>query len=226
MKVPAEPALTIEKLQRIGGTGPFTKEELTGTAGEVVEYQIIVKNTGNVPLTLSTPTDPGCTGLAGGASELAPGDSTTFTCSFTLTGEAHTNVASIVGTPPPGVGPPVPGESNKVVVKVAPAPGVVPGPGPAGGVEGEKAKCAAFAGTFVLKGVGGPKRHKFTVEVKSAGLKQVTFFLDTRKIKTFAPSGVLTPQVLQGENLPRQARQGATPRVGRGRARRYSRAPR
>ena len=111
-------------------------------------------------------------------------------------------MASIVGTPPPGVGPPVPGESNKVVVKVAPAPGVVPGPGPAGGVEAEKAKCAAFAGTFVLKGVGGPKRHKFTVEVKSAGLKQVTFFLDTRKIKTFAPSGSSHPKFFKVKIYP------------------------
>ena len=49
-------------------------------------------------------------------------------------------------------------------------------------------------GTLVLKGVGGPKRHKFTVEVKSAGLKQVTFFLDGRKIKTFKASKSSRPK--------------------------------
>jgi uncharacterized repeat protein (TIGR01451 family) len=176
------PGITIEKLQRIGGTGPFTKEELTGKPGQVVEYQIIVKNTGNVPLTLSTPTDPGCTGLAGGASELAPGASTTFTCSFTLTAEGHTNVATIVGTPPPGQGAPVGQESNKVVVKVAPAGGVIS--------EKEQAKCAAFAGAFVLKGAAGPKHNKFTVTVTAKGIKTITFYLDGRKVKTLkAPHG-------------------------------------
>jgi hypothetical protein len=95
-------------------------------------------------------------------------------------------VASIVGTPPSGKRAPVPVESNAVVVKVAPAaaPAPGPGPGPTGGVEGEKAKCAAFAGTVVLKGAAGPKRHKFTVKVSARGIKTITFYLDGRKVKT------------------------------------------
>jgi hypothetical protein len=90
------------------------------------------------------------------------------------------NVAAIEGTPPAGQGPPVREESNMVVVKaVEPAAGVTP--------KGEQvaAKCAVKPGTLVLKGVGGPKRHPFTVEVKAAGLKEVTFFVGGRKIKTF-----------------------------------------
>ena len=64
--LPVEPGFTIEKLQRIGGEGSFTKEELTGEVGDVVEYQIIVKNTGNVPLEFSHFSDPNCEGISGG----------------------------------------------------------------------------------------------------------------------------------------------------------------
>ena len=120
------------------------------------------------------------------------------------------NVAAVEGTPPPGQGAPVRVESNMVVVRAVE---------PKGQVIGEKvgppAVCAVKPGTLVLKGVGGPKRHKFTVEVRSAGLKQVTFFLDGRKIKTFSASKSLRAEVLQGQNRPRQARQGAPPRFGR-----------
>ena len=64
--LPVEPGFTIEKLQRIEGEGPFTKNELTGEIGQVVEYQIVVTNTGNTPLEFTNFSDPHCEGIAGG----------------------------------------------------------------------------------------------------------------------------------------------------------------
>jgi hypothetical protein len=123
-------------------------------------------------------TDPGCVGIAGGASELAPGESTKFTCMHTITSTTpYMNVASIEGTPPPGQGGPIGRESNQVLVNaIEPKNGGLP------------AKCAALAGKFVLKGATGPKRHKFTVKISSKGIKSVTFYLDGRKIKTLPAS--------------------------------------
>ena len=36
-----------------GASGEFTASPLTGKVGQTVDYEIVVKNTGNVPLTLS-----------------------------------------------------------------------------------------------------------------------------------------------------------------------------
>jgi len=184
VNVPPEPKLAIEKKQMLPGELAFTTSELTGQVGQVVSYEIIVTNVGNVPLSLSNFTDTQCVGIAGGAPSLAPGDFTIFTCTHMITSTTpYVNVAAVEGTPPPGQGAPVRVESNQVVVRAVE---------PKGEVAPEKAKvpavCAVKPGTLVLKGVGGPKRNKFTVEVKSAGLKQVTFFRDGRKIKTFTAS--------------------------------------
>ena len=49
--VPPEPAFTIEKLQKLAGSaGGFTTTPVTGVVGAKVEYEIVVKNTGNEPL--------------------------------------------------------------------------------------------------------------------------------------------------------------------------------
>ncbi len=110
--IPPTPEFTIEKLQRIDETGSFTKNELTGAIGQVVNYQIIVRNTGTVTIQLSNFKDEHCEGIAGGASELAPGHSTTFTCHHTLTTVGvWTNVATVEGGG-------MKKESNEVVVKV------------------------------------------------------------------------------------------------------------
>src|SRR5437870_3754675 len=64
-----EPSFTIEKLQRIAGSGgSFTQATLTGVTGETVEYEIVVKNTGVPTLTLSNFTDQHCDAgtIAGG----------------------------------------------------------------------------------------------------------------------------------------------------------------
>jgi len=204
VKVPPEPRLTIEKKQMLPGEAGFTTNELTGTVGQVVSYEIIVTNTGNVPLSLSNFTDTQCAGISGGAAELAPGDFTIFTCMHMITSTApYVNVAAVEGTPPPGQGAPVRVESNQVVVKaIEPAGQIVP--------KGEVAPavCAVKPGTLVLKGVGGPKRHKFTVEVRAGDLKQVTFFLDGRKIKTFTASTSARAKFFKVKINPAKLRKG------------------
>jgi hypothetical protein len=126
---PPKPELSVEKLQKI--TGAFTKEALTGKVGQTVEYEIIVTDTGNTPLTLSGFTDANCDTITGGPSkELLPTESTTYLCHHVLTSAdqtagSHTNEASVTGTPPEGA--PIPKTSNKVVVtlQAAAAPPVV-----------------------------------------------------------------------------------------------------
>ncbi len=88
VEVPAEPGFSIEKLQEIAGSGEgFTTEPLTGHIGQTVDYEIDVKNTGNVPLTFSAFEDEKCEGISGGpgASPVEPGGSTTYTCEHVLT---------------------------------------------------------------------------------------------------------------------------------------------
>ena len=129
------PSFSIEKLQKIAGaSGEFTASPLTGKVGQTVDYEIVVKNTGNVPLTLSNFSDPNCEAgtLAGGPGEaaLAPGPaptlgaSSTYTCSRALAAPgSYSNVASDTATPPPGDGSPITSTSNTVVVNVPLEPG-------------------------------------------------------------------------------------------------------
>jgi uncharacterized repeat protein (TIGR01451 family) len=126
VNVPSEPAFTIEKLQEIAGSGGgFTASSLTGKVGQTVDYEIVVKNTGNAPLTFSSFTDAQCdagTIIGGpGTAQLAPGVSTTYLCDHVLTAAAqsagsYTNEATDTGTPT--VGTPITHTSNKVLVNV------------------------------------------------------------------------------------------------------------
>ncbi|MHB8235697.1 MAG: DUF7507 domain-containing protein [Solirubrobacteraceae bacterium] len=134
-KCPPAPAMTIEKLQRIAETATYTASPLTGEVGQTVEYEMIVKNTGNTPLTLGALSDPHCDPgtIAGGpgANPLALGASTTFTCTHLLNTNdqaagSYTNTASDTATPV-GEGSPVTSESNTVVVEV-PGGQVLPEP--------------------------------------------------------------------------------------------------
>jgi uncharacterized repeat protein (TIGR01451 family) len=127
--VAAEPGFSIEKLQEIAGSGKgFTTEELKGERTQTIDYEIVVKNTGNVPLTFSGGfADANCENVGGGpgASPVEPGSSTTYTCEHTLV-EAdelagfYSNNATDEGTPPVGEGSPVSHTSNTVVVEVTP----------------------------------------------------------------------------------------------------------
>jgi hypothetical protein len=132
------PSFSIEKLQRIGGeSGSFTTSPLTGEVGQTVEYEIIVQNTGNVPLKFNNFYDPHCdpATVAGGPGEaaLAPGlttstgASSTYTCDHVLTRAdqstgSYRNYASDVATPPPNAGVPIPKSSNTVVVNLLVTP--------------------------------------------------------------------------------------------------------
>jgi hypothetical protein len=125
---PPEPAMTIEKLQRIGSTTTYGSATLKGEVGQTVEYEIVVKNTGNIPLTMGPLGDAHCdsgTIVGGPSGPLAIGASATFTCTHVLnaadqTAGSYTNTAGETATPV-GEGPPVSGETNTVVVEVPPA---------------------------------------------------------------------------------------------------------
>lgn len=169
------PAFTIEKSQEIAGSkAGFTTAPLSGAIGETVDYRIVVKNTGNVALKLSSFTDAQCDPLtlAGGPGEgsVAAGSSTTYTCSHMLASTGrYVNQATVTGTAQ-GASP-LTETSNPVEVTVA-AQQVAP--------------CKASQPPF--RGPTGPKLRPFTVQVSSQGIQQITFYLDGRKLKTFKQS--------------------------------------
>jgi hypothetical protein len=199
-----EPAFTIEKLQEIQGrsTG-FTKAPLTGAIGETVAYEIVVRNTGDLPETLSEfrdeKCDPGTLHGGPGSSPLEPEESTIYTCDHLLNALGdYVNEAAVTGTSIEGT--PVMHSSNQVVVEVSPtlehagvpggpsgpsalAPTAASAPKPRGHV-GER----CIASRPVLRGASGPKQGVFTVEVGSTGIKQITFYLDGRKLSTLRRS--------------------------------------
>jgi hypothetical protein len=122
-----QPAMTVVKLERDGLSGSFTAGPIPADAGDTIEYEIRVTNTGNTPLTLSL-SDPRCdpgtirgplavsSGLSGDV--LSPGGVAQYTCSHVLgTGDPSpfTNTATVTGQPP--VGPPVAGTSSVSVTK-------------------------------------------------------------------------------------------------------------
>jgi hypothetical protein len=127
----AVPAFSIEKLQKIAGaTGSYTTSTLSGQLGQTVDYEIVVRNTGNVALTLGSFSDERCDagtvlgGPVGGI--LAAGASTNYTCSHLLdvadqAAGSYSNAVTLTGTPPEGDGAPIAQGSNTVVVEVAPA---------------------------------------------------------------------------------------------------------
>ena len=118
--VPAEPSFTIEKLQEIEGSNAgFTKSKLTGAIGQTVDYEIIVKNTGNVALKFGKLVDSNCTSIApSGEETVAAGGEETYTCHHELTAVGvYSNEATIEGNEGTGSG-----TSNKVEVDVPAEP--------------------------------------------------------------------------------------------------------
>jgi len=125
--VPIEPNFSMEKLQRVNGEGGFTTEPLQAGVGATVEYEIVVTNTGNQPLTFSEFSDPKCDPgtIAGGpgVATLEPGEKSIYTCDHVMVVKdtrkgPYTNTASALGTPPPEHGKPVRRESNTVEVLI------------------------------------------------------------------------------------------------------------
>ncbi len=176
--VPAEPDFEIEKLQEIQGSGAgFTKAGLQGATSQTVDYEVIVRNTGNVPLKLSALADANCGGISpAGNTELLVGGSETFTCDRALTGPgSFTNEATIEGAGKSKT-------SNQVVVTV-PAAGQQP-PQPQQAQQAVQAKCTLSESLLVLHGGSGAKKSSFTVHIAALGIKQITFYLDGHKLKT------------------------------------------
>src|SRR5260370_21557810 len=79
----ASPELTIAKTET--SLADTNHDGLTGDAGDVISYQVVVSNTGNVILTGLTVTDPQGGGTLTSGATLAIGASDTFTESHTLT---------------------------------------------------------------------------------------------------------------------------------------------
>jgi hypothetical protein len=214
------PAFTLEKLQQIAGAGgSYTSSQLSGVVGQTVDYEIVVKNTGNVPLVLSSFSDPQCDEgtLAGGpegGAALPVGASTTYTCTHLLSSTdgsagSYTNTVTLTGTPPGAEGSPVTNTSNTVVVSVSPtANGNTLSSTSSAGATGvlsststqppSKSGVLAFSSATVplLKGPQGCLRHDFRVSLKSADVASVTFYLDGHKLRTLsaknAHKGLLT----------------------------------
>jgi uncharacterized repeat protein (TIGR01451 family) len=119
---PPHPALTIEKLQSLGG--PFTTETLSGMVGQSIMYEMIVTNTGNTPLTFTGFSDALCDPgtISGEDTEpIEPLGTITIVCVHKITPADATagkvlNVATITGTPEEGEGEPITERSNPVEV--------------------------------------------------------------------------------------------------------------
>ncbi len=178
-----KPALGVEKEQQIkGSSAGFTKNKLTATIGETVVYQIKVTNTGNVSVKLTKITDANCTNITGPAkAELAPTESTTYSCEHELTSAGvYANQAEVETES--GVRE----KSNTVEVEAS-AKQIV------------QAACTVNEPAIVLRGVAGSKKKPFTAQISALGIKELTFYLDGKKIKTLqagnAKNGVFSVKI-------------------------------
>ena len=186
-------SLVVEKEQELKGSGAgFTKGKVVAKLGDTVVYLIKVTNTGNVSVQLAKLTDANCTNLVGpGKAELAPTESTTYTCEHQLTTAGlYTNQAE-VETEKGGKA-----TSNKVELEVEAPAQIV------------QAACTIDEPAIVLRGVSGAKSKPFTAHISALGIKELTFYVDGRKIKTLkaanAKNGVFSVKI-----DPRKLKYGA-----------------
>ncbi len=180
----------IEKLQRLSSNDPFTTFELTGTVGQVVQYEIVVTNTSEIALTFSNLSDPNCQNITGGpgTNPVPPGQSTIYTCEHVLsTVGPYANEATVEGNE--GAGKKT---SNKVVVDVTAAPASPP-PGPAAKQQ-VAGICDISESSITLHGASGAKKRPFNVSVPSLGIKEITFYVDGHKLKTLTAAHALKGQ--------------------------------
>ena len=102
------PDIAVDKTETIDGSGvPFSDGPINTHVGETIDYQMVVTNTGDVPLHVDL-TDAHCDGtpvppanVNPATDTLAPGQSWTFTCSHVVVaGDApsYTNTVSVTGT--------------------------------------------------------------------------------------------------------------------------------
>ncbi len=160
---------SVKEQKLSGSTAGYTKEKLTGKIGETIDYRITATNTGEAPETFPTPVDPGCSTLSGGPTGPVPsGQSTSWTCERQITASGvYENVAVVTGNEEPH-------PTNKVVVEVP--------------KQEPKAVCAISEPSIQLHGANGSKRKTFTVRISSLGIKEITFFLDGKKLKKLTSS--------------------------------------
>jgi len=192
-----KPEFTIEKLQQIaGGTAGFTTSTLTASEGQTVNYEIVVRNSGEGALTFSGFGDEHCDAgtLTGGpeANPVNPGASTAYTCTRLLpsTG-SYVNVASVTGTNSGGESLTLTSNSVEAIVPPMIVPAPVPSPNVGGGVAPAVASGPAKGGVLgckqqlapALRGASGPKRTPFTVTIAASGIARIAFYLDGRKVK-------------------------------------------
>ena len=101
--IPPNPALTIRKQ-----AGPIVDGDSNGhDVGDTIAYTFLITNSGNLPLTAVSVSDPKVGAVICPATTLAPGASTTCTATYTLTqADVNTGVvnnsATASGTPPTG----------------------------------------------------------------------------------------------------------------------------
>ncbi len=147
------PAMTVAKLQKLEVAGSsYVTTSLTGEPGQTVDYQILVDNTGNVPLALSDFTDPHCDegtitgGPAGGI--LAADTTAEYLCKHVLTEDdlkvgKYENTVQLTGTPTEYITTPLPPVMSNTVETI-----VVPvGTKPAGGGSGTEPTGTSGTGT-------------------------------------------------------------------------------
>jgi hypothetical protein len=180
VEVPPEPGLAVETIQEINGAGTgYTAWPLSGTVGQTVDYEVIVKNTGNVAVTLAEFRDPHCDfGTFAGPSRsvaLPPQEVVTYHCSHMLVeGDLPQLSNTAIVTWESSYGPPASATST---VLTGVAAGVATG-------VAESAVCSIPEPSIVLHGAGGHRRAPFKVWITSSGIAQITFYLDGHKLKT------------------------------------------
>lgn len=175
---PPHPGFTVVKEQKLSDqpASAYTSAPIAASVGSTIDYEILVANTGDQPLALTTFSDPHCdagtlNGPAGGldaSGDLAVGQTTTYTCMHKVAAvdvPAFTNVAAVTATPPGG--PPIGPVQSSVVANI-----------PQQAVEA----CTVTKATLHSLGLNG--NRPFIARVSGTQIKSVTFYLDGKKIKT------------------------------------------
>jgi len=169
------PSFTLQKLETVSSSGqPFTPGPITANPGQVIDYEIVVTNTGPNPLSLAL-VDTMCTSIGGPTGDvsggyLAPGGTATYTCVHVVTTAdfpTYVNVAQVTATPPGGSA--LPPQRSTVVANV-----------PRGGVSA----CV----TTTAKLTQSRKGNEITATVSDADrgkdITKVEFLLDGRRVGT------------------------------------------
>jgi hypothetical protein len=98
----AHPAIALQKTERLGDSAQYVVS-LQAEIGQIVNYRMLVTNTGDTTLAVGL-TDPVCDGgslLAGGSTTIAAGATVVYTCSHRLVaadGAMLVNTATATGT--------------------------------------------------------------------------------------------------------------------------------